>query len=491
MRLGHLCPGCLELDLCLHAVHADQRGGNLGSQLGDFLFSGLECDQLRIGADLLGIELDDVGVGLHHLRIELDEGFILVKTVFEDGQALEGVCRVAHEGGDLGLDGLGLVANGHFGEPMADIVALDVDDAGGLHGGVGQADGHQVTQADDLMLIAGDMLHVLDGGLHRAGGLLDLLEILPGLCHQLGGILRALQVEDGGVPAVLFHGLRVFHPGLPQGLVHRITGGNGPAGFSDGEVAGFFLRACCLAHAVEPCDGRRRADDVDIAGILAALQDAAPEDGLVLFQMDDAACDLPGGKDVVGDDAPLIQLHVGRHHIPGGVVVSVGLFQTVRLRAGDLPCVGGAGCRHQAKDCILEPHVQLLMVLDDGLLQLLDDGIRGGDGCGAPVVRILRFCDGKEAEVAIHAHKADVIAVAGLHVRPDGGAQAIVGFVMHQLRHAGKWDDAAHPLGWVKEVDGHMYSSFQVALIRVAWSHRMLRLPGLRALQKLSGSVTV
>ena len=306
LRLRQLRLGGFKVDLTFHAVQLDHRAGDDGAQLGDLFLSRFEVDQLRIGADLLSVHFDDAGVHLDHLGIELDERLVLVKTVFEDLQPLEGVGGVGHQGGHLGLYGCFLVADGQLGEPVMEVVALDAHDAGLLHGGVDQADGHQVAQADDLILVPRHLLQVLDGGRHGAGWLFDRLQVLPAFGDQVLIILRVIDLHHSGVHTILCNGLGILNPGLALGLVHRVAGGDVPRDLPDAVVLRLILGTGGLAQHIQPCDGRVGLDVVDVGRVLLAAKDPAAEFRLVLLQLDDAAADLPAGKGIIRDDLPLV-----------------------------------------------------------------------------------------------------------------------------------------------------------------------------------------
>ena len=135
-------------------------------------------------------------------------------------------------------------------------------------------------------------------------------------------------------------------------------------------------------------------------------------------------------------------------------------------------------------------HVQLLQILHDGLHQLHDDGVAGGDVGSGSVVKILGLRDGKDAEVPVHAFEADVLAVFDGRVHGDGSGEAVCPLIVHQLRDAARGQDLPHPLGSIEDVDHHRYSSFHVAVMPDAWAHWMLLLPGVSSWQNVSRSVT-
>ena len=220
---------------------------------------------------------------------------------------------------------------------MPDVVTLDADDPRRLHGGVGQADGYQVAQADDLMLMPGYPLQVLDVRLHRAGWLLNCLQMLPGLLQQLRRIFHIIEWRRRSVPAVFGHGCGILDPALPFRLVHWVALCHRPLDLRKGEVCLQISGAGGSAHAIQAGDGRVVFDDGHIGSVLAAFEDPAPEHSHILLQLDHALGDLAVFECVGGEDLPLVQGLVGLQHRPDAGEVCPGLFQTVRPFADDLP----------------------------------------------------------------------------------------------------------------------------------------------------------
>ena len=404
---------------------------------------------------------DGGGVALDVLRVQLDQRLILVEAVFVDGQPLKGVGGAGDQAGHLGLDVLFFVADGDDGHPRAEVVPFDGDDLGLDDGPVPEDDGHQVSQADLLVGIALHHLHVGHGGLDVDGGVLAPLQLLPGAFDEVLRGLRILGDEFVGVDAFFLDGLGILHPGLPLGLVHGVAVGHRPHDVGKGEVAGLLLRAGGLAQAVQTGDGPPRLGDGDFAGVPPGLEDSAPEDGLPGVHVQHPLLDGAVLKGVIRVHLPLVELLQGGDHLPQGGVVGAGLFRPVRLLAGDDP--GGIGAVPQQR--LVEGDVQELLVLDDGFLRVLDDGVGGGDVDHSLVIIQHGVGDAEEAEVIVNAGKADVLAIFDGILRRDGDGDLVVVFVVDEIdrvpRPQGRTDAAV----FIKEVYGHSHSSLHSTLI--------------------------
>ena len=108
-----------------------------------------------------------------------------------------------------------------------------------------------------------------------------------------------------------------------------------------------------------------------------------------------------------------------------------------------------------------------------------------------PAVVIVSLCDGKEAEVTVHAAESDVLTVLHPQIFADGGVQGVCCLIVHQVGDAVFRSDAAHLLVVAEDVNHHRYSSLQTAVISCAWALWMVRRPGMRCLHISSRSVTM